>query len=214
MPTSNIYDLTDTWNAGGTTFTAIKMNVTNTASASTSLLMDLQVDGSSLFSVGRAGNVISPIGTAATPSLGIGTGSSGLYSRSATLRLNFSIAGFDAGVEIGPSLLALQNTAQVAWASGTLPSSGLDLYLARDAANTLALKNGTAAQEFRVYENTTGTIYKAILGNRQLMKIAGAAFDNGAGAAAGTLANAPAAGNPTKWIPIDDNGTTRYIPAW
>lgn len=37
---------------------------------------------------------------------------------------------------------------------------------------------------------------------------------NGAAAAAGTLANAPVAGNPTKWIPIDDNGTTRYIPAW
>lgn len=40
------------------------------------------------------------------------------------------------------------------------------------------------------------------------------AFTNGAGAAAGTLANAPVAGNPTKWIPINDNGTTRYIPAW
>lgn len=39
-------------------------------------------------------------------------------------------------------------------------------------------------------------------------------FANGAGAAAGTLANAPVAGNPTKWIPINDNGTTRYIPAW
>jgi hypothetical protein len=39
-------------------------------------------------------------------------------------------------------------------------------------------------------------------------------FTNGAGASAGTLANAPSAGNPTKWIPIDDNGTTRYIPAW
>lgn len=39
-------------------------------------------------------------------------------------------------------------------------------------------------------------------------------FTNGAGAAAGTLANAPVAGNPTKWIPIDDNGTVRYIPAW
>lgn len=37
---------------------------------------------------------------------------------------------------------------------------------------------------------------------------------NGAAAAAGTLTNAPAAGNPTKWIPINDNGTTRYIPAW
>ena len=40
------------------------------------------------------------------------------------------------------------------------------------------------------------------------------ALTNGAGAATGTLTNAPAVGNPTKWIPINDNGTTRYIPAW
>ena len=39
-------------------------------------------------------------------------------------------------------------------------------------------------------------------------------LSNGAGAAAGALANAPVAGNPTKWIPINDNGTIRYIPAW
>jgi len=37
---------------------------------------------------------------------------------------------------------------------------------------------------------------------------------NGAGAQTGTLTNAPAAGNPTKWISVDDNGTTRKIPAW
>ena len=41
-----------------------------------------------------------------------------------------------------------------------------------------------------------------------------AAITTGAGAGAGTLTNAPAAGNPTKWIPISDAGTTRYIPAW
>lgn len=41
-----------------------------------------------------------------------------------------------------------------------------------------------------------------------------AALSNGAGSAAGTLTNAPVAGNPTKWIPINDNGTTRYLPAW
>ena len=41
-----------------------------------------------------------------------------------------------------------------------------------------------------------------------------AALNNGAAAAAGTLTNAPVAGNPTKWVPINDNGTTRYIPAW
>jgi len=40
------------------------------------------------------------------------------------------------------------------------------------------------------------------------------ALTNGAAAAAGTLSNAPTAGNPTKWVPINDNGTTRYIPAW
>jgi hypothetical protein len=40
------------------------------------------------------------------------------------------------------------------------------------------------------------------------------AFTNGAAANAGTITNAPAVGNPTKWIPINDNGTTRYIPAW
>jgi hypothetical protein len=39
-------------------------------------------------------------------------------------------------------------------------------------------------------------------------------MNNGAAAAAGTLLNAPAAGNPTKWIPFDDAGTTRFIPAW
>ncbi len=39
-------------------------------------------------------------------------------------------------------------------------------------------------------------------------------YANGAGALTGTLTNSPATGNPTKWIPVDDNGTTRYIPAW
>ena len=40
------------------------------------------------------------------------------------------------------------------------------------------------------------------------------ALTNGSGASIGTLATAPSAGNPTKWIGINDNGTTRYIPAW
>ena len=40
------------------------------------------------------------------------------------------------------------------------------------------------------------------------------ALTNGAGVGAGTIANAPAAGNPTKWIGVNDNGTTRWIPAW
>ena len=50
--------LTDTWNAGGTTFTAIQMNVTDTASASGSLLMDLQLGAASKWKVDKAGNVV------------------------------------------------------------------------------------------------------------------------------------------------------------
>lgn len=40
------------------------------------------------------------------------------------------------------------------------------------------------------------------------------ALTSGAGVGAGTLTNAPSAGNPTKWISINDAGTTRKIPAW
>jgi len=36
----------------------------------------------------------------------------------------------------------------------------------------------------------------------------------GGGSSAGTLTNAPAAGNPTAWIQINDNGTIRKFPAW
>jgi hypothetical protein len=50
-----IYDLTDTWNAGGVTFNAIKMNVTDTASAAASRLVSLQVGGVERFGVRKDG---------------------------------------------------------------------------------------------------------------------------------------------------------------
>ena len=58
MPTtSNIYDLTDTWNDGATTFVAIQMDVTDTASASASKLIDLQKGSVSQFNVDKDGNL-------------------------------------------------------------------------------------------------------------------------------------------------------------
>lgn len=54
--------LTDncTWNDAGTTFKGcLLISVTNTASASGSLLADFQVSGSSIFNVNRAGNIVS-----------------------------------------------------------------------------------------------------------------------------------------------------------
>lgn len=52
-----IYDLSDTWNASGTAFYGIKMNVTNTASASGSKLLSLQVASTEYFGVDKDGNV-------------------------------------------------------------------------------------------------------------------------------------------------------------
>jgi len=71
-----------------------------------------------------------------------------------------------------------------------------------------AAASGTTALVMSV--STAGLL---TLGNTTLLATS-VALTNGAAAAAGTLTNAPAAGNPTKWIPINDNGVTRHIPAW
>lgn len=54
---ASVNDLAQTWNNVATTFTAIKMNATDTASAAGSALMDLQVAGVSQFKVSKAGAV-------------------------------------------------------------------------------------------------------------------------------------------------------------
>lgn len=36
----------------------------------------------------------------------------------------------------------------------------------------------------------------------------------GNAAQSATMTNGPVAGNPTKWVAVDDNGTRRYIPMW
>jgi hypothetical protein len=57
MPTQNIFSMSDTWNDGGTTFTAIKMNVDDQASAAASKLLDLQRGGVTQFAVEKGTSV-------------------------------------------------------------------------------------------------------------------------------------------------------------
>lgn len=58
--------------------------------------------------------------------------------------------------------------------------------------------------------NVTGQI---VMNQPQLAR-SSVAYTNNAAANVATLNNSPTAGNPTKWIPINDNGTIRNIPAW
>jgi hypothetical protein len=67
-----------------------------------------------------------------------------------------------------------------------------------------------AVVNFRALDVTGGIFFS----DAAAMLHSTVAMTNGAAAAVGTLLNAPTAGNPTKWIPIDDNGITRHIPSW
>jgi len=96
---SPVIAMAQTWNAGAVTFTGLRLNVTDTASAAGSLLMDLQVGGTSQFSVSKAG-----------------------------------IA---------------------AVISGGGYAFSTDVFLRRDAANTLAQRNGVNAQAFNLYNTYT-----------------------------------------------------------
>lgn len=74
---------------------------------------------------------------------------------------------------------------------------------------------GTLGQQQADRVSITGGEITAQLRNDQAILLGTTvSLTDGAGADIGTLLNAPAAGDPTKWVAIDDNGTARYIPTW
>lgn len=64
-----VFQATETWNAGGVTFTGFSLSITDAASAAGSYLMMLRVGGSEKFSVNKAG-----VAQAVSQFKGIGTG--------------------------------------------------------------------------------------------------------------------------------------------
>jgi hypothetical protein len=85
------------------------------------------------------------------------------------------------------------------------------------ATNSVLHVSGVCVYSGNWYDNGSGTYKPPTVSAGTAIGIQNAglgSYSNGAGAATGTLTNAPAATNPTKWIPIDDGGTIRYFPAW
>lgn len=87
---------------------------------------------------------------------------------------------------------------------------------ASNAASLLADLQVGGSSKFKVTKGGAATFAGIISvpGGANPVLTTTAGITSGAGAQTGTLTNAPAAGDPSSWIPIDDNGTTRYIPAW
>lgn len=151
-------DLSQTWDNAAVTFTGIKLNVTNTASAAGSLLADWQVGGVSKASITVGGRVASgatwAAGQAQFYNLAAGPGAG----------LSISASGEDVDLVANGICVLTVDAAQgyrlhgdypFGFVNGHARNNVSDVRLWRDAAATLALRNSTTAQTFRVYGTYT-----------------------------------------------------------
>ena len=347
---------TQTWNNSGVTFTSLLLNVTDTLSASGSLLMDLQIGASSKFSVNKSGAVntsssvtgtgfvvtsggssVVQVSSLATYGYHMASGYSVTWGSNATLNgsidlsltrrgaANLRFGAADAAAPVaqtlsvqsvvagttntagaaltitgsqgtgtgvggaiifqtapagstgsaqnalataltinadksatfsnsitvlntgGGSIIQISNNTgygyhmakdyPVSWGSSATLDGTTDVLLRRDAANTLALRNGTAAQAFNIYNTyTSSTSFerysvdwittanlvivgpnKGSGGGTQRVQRLSYLEDGGAGSTVPLLGSTcPAASGTVKsWIKvITSDGTTAYIPCW
>lgn len=155
MANTNIYDMLDTWNNVSATFTAIQMNVTDTASAAGSKLLDLQLGGTSVFAVKAK------TGTAALPTLTLGGDTAIGWYRNAANQWTWAAAGANQ-ISLISSTFRMTAGMAMGWGSGD-STTAADTNLVRDAAATLAQRTGTTAQTFRLYNTfTSATNYERL----------------------------------------------------
>ena len=139
---TSLVDLSATWNTTGTP-SAIKLNVTDTASNTASNLMDLQVGGASRLNVRKDGMLF--FGAFAAIS-GDPTGKIMIRPGSGSGAAFCGALGFHAS---GSGTIGFAPTS---------PDGSPDTILARDgAAGILAQRNGLTPQAFRVYNSTDAT---------------------------------------------------------
>lgn len=143
-------NITQIWNNSGTTFGGvIKANVTNTASAADSMLVDLQLGGASQFRLDA-----NWAGTGVThPAILLGTGTPGVsdvgwvrYDQGGTVAGLYTIngAGIWGTTESG---VVTRSDKSVAWRSAANFSAyTTDVALRRNAAGILEITNSTAGQ--------------------------------------------------------------------
>lgn len=218
ITTSKPATFTQTWNAGGVTFNGLFANITDTASAALSLPLNIQIGSVSKLSMNKAGfvGIGVPAATVIQTPAHIYKSASGVTADSRT------VLALESASDTFLSLLTMDNAGgAVLFSSPTSAFNGLIYY-----------DHITNSMDFRVNNNQQGLRLYASLGlaiggtptdpgagmvstnSATFMIRTRTAYTNGAGASGGTLLNSPAVGNPTKWIPVDDNGTTRYVPAW
>ena len=142
------------WNNASTVFTGLKVNVTDTFSAAGSKLLDLQVGGTSSFTVG--------------PNGALAVYNSGFFADSQNLFGVFHVSGgYHLSVSSntqpfikvgGPGTGSIQirnDGGYLGWGASGQAGGTPTLVIIRDADNILAQRNGTNAQTYRLYNTYT-----------------------------------------------------------
>jgi hypothetical protein len=156
-----LIDATQTWNNGAVTFTGLAATITNTASATSSLVARLTVGSTNVFEVDARGfTKVRKVSTSTefVPVFEVLRGTTSVVR----LRDDGDISGsaFAVGtggnVIINTSGVGIQSTARFGISSSAAAST-TDCDLHRDAADTFAQRRGINAQTFRLYGQITGT---------------------------------------------------------
>ena len=128
-----------TWNDAAVTFTGLKANFTDTASAAGSLMLDLQVGGSSKFNINKAGQVNFAAGSITAPSLFLGTDTSiGWYQGGSSWL--FTVAG-SSKLYIG-GFVSQSSGGTYCFSSTTAATGTTDAGIGRNAAGVVEVNNG------------------------------------------------------------------------
>jgi hypothetical protein len=146
-------NITQTWNNAAVAFTALKIDITATAFAANSRLISAGVNGTNFFEV-YAEKQYSNFTKLILKSF---NGNSIFLTPS-----NNSCLEVCGGASIGSNGTVLQSLAILGWTTDSLMAgnsmpgtAGNDLRLYRDAAATLAQRNSTNAQTYRIYNTYT-----------------------------------------------------------
>jgi hypothetical protein len=137
--------LAQTWNDAAVAFTAINLDITNTASAFGSQFLQFSIAGVPQVRFQR---------NFSTPVLYFGNSDTGIGSSSTTLSV-YANGGATASFGAGGGGMNLRSDSPYSWASSTNLTAANDLSLFRDAADTLAQRRTTNPQTFRIYNTFT-----------------------------------------------------------
>lgn len=158
-----LYNVTDTWNDSSTVFTALQVNVTNTASATGSRLFDFQLGGNTALYLDKTPTLVLDGNAFAigNPSIRLGSAAGrGLAAVNNSVCLINSAGQPTFAPPVSPNtagwcvpadyFLGFSNTSADASQTG-------DAIFYRDAAAIIAQRNSANPQTFRVYNTASGS---------------------------------------------------------